>query len=380
MQRRDFLGNFGKGALALGMVPSDWNKLFSLNSEETAQSIYQRALSIDAMCFTTNDYVAYLTQDRVETLSRSGITAISLDVSIGGGPGMGRREFPVVVHIIAQWNDFFRKHQNVFQIILTAQDIMEVKKSGKVGIIFNLQDTTPIAQNLHRVGLFYDLGVRQIQLSHNQRNFVVDSCWETTNAGLSRFGRELVTSLNQKRILIDIAHVGDQSCLDTIELSTAPLLASHTGCYALCPHPRSKPDKIIRALAESGGVMCIYNMSNWMTKDPEPSMDIFMRHLKHALNIAGEDHVGFGTDGDPSAMTAEWMEWEIEYAQNSFDNSVNDHPQLTWEIKHIRIPELNSPHRLLNLTKAMEKVGYKPNTIEKVIGGNYYRLFKEVVG
>ena len=74
------------------------------------------------------------------------------------------------------------------------------------------------------------------------------------------------------------------------------------------------------------------------------------------------------------------MEWEIEYAKNSFKYWITDFPQLTWEIKHIRIPELNSPHRLLNLTKAMDKAGYKPRTIEKVIGGNYFRLFNKVVG
>jgi microsomal dipeptidase-like Zn-dependent dipeptidase len=90
--------------------------------------------------------------------------------------------------------------------------------------------------------------------------------------------------------------------------------------------------------------------------------------------------VGFGTDGDPSAMTPERLVWELDLSQNSFDADIEDHPQLTWKIKHMRIKELNSPARLLNLTRAMEKAGYKETTIEKIIGGNYFRIFREVVG
>ena len=121
-------------------------------------------------------------------------------------------------------------------------------------------------------------------------------------------------------------------------------------------------------------------MSGWMTKEPSGPMAVFMDHLKHAINIAGEDHVGFGTDGDPAEMVPGQLEWELGISQESFDNNVKNHPQLSWKIKHMRIKELNSPHRLLNLAKAMDQAGYKERTIEKVIGGNYFRLFKEVVG
>jgi membrane dipeptidase len=224
------------------------------------------------------------------------------------------------------------------------------------------------------------MGVRQIQLSHNQRNFVVDSCWEPTNAGLSRFGRRLIAELNRSRVLIDVAHVGESSTLETVSRSSAPVLASHTGCLALCPHPRNKSDRVMKAIADRGGVICIYNMSGWMSRQPEPDMGIYLRHLKHALDAAGEDHVGFGTDGDPAAMSQKQLAWEIDYSQAGFDEQVKDFPRLDWPIRHIRIPELDSPDRLLNLARAMEREGYAARIIEKVIGGNYFRLFREVVG
>jgi len=379
MDRRTFL----KSTLAAGVGPPalGWRKAAARqNVASEAADLYNKSISVDAMCFTTENYVAYLDAPRIEALRGSGITLISLDVSIGGGEGMGSREWPVVLHQITQWNEFFRAHTDVFLRVRTSEDLARVKKEGKVGIVYNLQDTAPIALNMDRVGLYYDLGVRQIQLSHNQRNFCVDSCWELTNAGLSRFGKRLIRRLNDRHILIDVAHVGDQSTLETITLSTAPVLASHTGCYALCPHPRSKKDPILRAIAEKGGVICIYNMSGWLTTEKALSMDIYLRHLKHALDVAGEDHVGFGTDGDPSAMSPEQREWEIGYSQDSFDGQVRDHPQLTWPITHIRIPELDSPFRLLNLAEAMHRAGYPDRVIEKVIGGNYLRLFRDVVG
>ena len=249
MDRRTFL----KSSLAAGAVPPALERSRSARRQSVngnAADLYKKAVSVDAMCFTTEKYVASLDAARIEALRRSGISLISLDVSIGGGEGMGSREWPVVLHQITQWNEFFRAHEDVFFRVRTSEDVLRAKREGKVGIVYNLQDTSPIALNLDRVGLYYDLGVRQIQLSHNQRNFCVDSCCELTNAGLSRFGKRLIRRLNERRILIDVAHVGDQSTLETIALSTAPVLASHTGCYALCPHPRSKKYPILRAIAE----------------------------------------------------------------------------------------------------------------------------------
>jgi len=366
-------------------------------AEDRIEALYKRAISVDALCFTTDHYVPYLPKRNIEALKTSGyvpylhkisiealkasgITAISLDVSVTKWRDLGNRDFYIVSENIARWNNFLKNNADYFIIVYSVKDILKAKKAGKVGFILTMQDTIPIAQNLNRVELFYNLGIRQIQLSHNQRNFAVDSCWETTNAGLSHFGRQLISALNEKRILIDIAHVGEKSTLEAIAHSSAPLLASHTACYELCPHPRNKSDKVIKALADKGGVFCIFNMSGWMTEEPTASMAVFMQHLKHAINIAGEDHVGFGTDGDPAEMIPEQLEWELGLSQTSFDNEVKYHPQLTWKIKHMRFKELDSPQRLLNLAKEMDKAGYKERIIEKVIGGNYLQLFYEVVG
>ena len=109
-------------------------------------------------------------------------------------------------------------------------------------------------------------------------------------------------------------------------------------------------------------------------------MEVFLAHLRHALQVAGEEHVGFGTDGDPVQMDPDDLEWEIDLQQRAFERKVSEYPQLDWPIRHVRIPELDSPHRVLNLVRAMESAGYASRTIEKVIGGNYLRAFREAVG
>jgi membrane dipeptidase len=223
------------------------------------------------------------------------------------------------------------------------------------------------------------MGVKQIGLSHDRRNQAVDSCYELTNAGMSAYGYRVVEALNEHRVLVDLTHVGDRSGLDAIIASKAPVIFSHSGCFSLCPHPRNVSDRNIRMMAERGGVFCVYDQSAWLTRDPDISIDHYLAHVEHVIKLAGEDHVGVGMDGDAVDMTAMRPD-EVERHQAAFDRRVKEFPQLTWKVKHMRVPELSHPKRLLHLAQAMKKRGYKSRTIEKFIGGNYVRVFKEVVG
>ncbi|MFP6716239.1 MAG: membrane dipeptidase [Alphaproteobacteria bacterium] len=132
-------------------------------------------------------------------------------------------------------------------------------------------------------------------------------------------------------------------------------------------------------MANRGGVFCVYNQSGWLTQDPTISIDHFIAHLEHVLNLCGEDHVGVGTDQDAVNMTAMRPD-EVERHQATFNRRRIDFPQLAWRIRHMRVPELSHPQRLLHLAQALDQRGYGTGTIEKIIGGNYVRVFREVVG
>lgn len=385
MKRRDFLGRLGTGTLALSAFRL---KLKSMEEEhensgadKTAEEIYRRSYVTDAMCFGAappRTYVPYLTDSKVEALRTSGITALSMCMS-SGASRLVDNQFAEIQGNIEKWDAFVAKHSDVFMKVTTAAELDEAKRLGKVGFIYNLQRSSPIGWNLDRLKDLAGMGVRQIQLSYSQRNYSADGCWEKTNAGLSSFGYEVVEALNENRIILDLSHVGEQSALEAIQCSNAPMIFSHSGCLALCPHPRNVSDRNIKAMADKGGVFCVYNQSGWLTKDPVISMDHYIQHVARVINLGGEDHVAMGTDGDAVDMTAMRPD-EVERHQAAFERRRKEWPQLDWDVKHMRVPELSHPKRLLHLAQALQKRGYKARTIEKIIGGNYVRVFKEVVG
>jgi membrane dipeptidase len=340
--------------------------------------IYRRAYVTDAMCFGAappQAKVPYLTPEKVAALRESGITALSMCMS----NGIDDSDFETVKAWIEQWDAFVARHPDVLMKVCSVADLDEAKRSGRVGFIYNFQNTAPFGWELPRLEYFIGRGVRQIQLSHDRRNLVCDPGREPANGGLSTYGYEVVEALNDRRVIVDLSHVGERSALDAILYSKAPAIFSHSGCYALCPHPRNVSDRNIKALADRGGTFCVYNQSAWLTRDPTISMDHFLAHVDHVIRIAGEDHVALGTDGDAVDMTAMRPD-EAERHQDSFDRDVRDFPQLTWRVRHMRVPDLSHPKRLLHLAEALHRKGVKPAAIEKVIGGNYVRVFKDVVG
>lgn len=371
------------GASAMAMRASAKKSQPIMQTSESAEAIYKRSYTIDAMCFGAappRSYVTYLTEDKIEALRTSGITALSMNM-VSGESRLRTVDciFLEAQKMIREWDTFVADHSDVFIKVTNIDKLKEVKRSGKVGFIYNFQMAAPFGWDLEKLKTFYGMSVRQIQLIGGRRNYLADSCWEPANAGLSKYGYEVVEAFNELGIIVDLSHVGEQSALDVITASKEPVIFSHSGCYALCPHPRNVSDRNIRAMAEQGGVFCVYNQSGWLTKDPTISMDHYLAHVEHVINIAGEDHVAMGTDQDAVDMSAMRPD-EVQRHNASFDRRRKDYPQLDWEIKHMRIPELSHPKRLLHLAQALHKKGYKARTIEKIIGGNYVRVFKEVVG
>lgn len=378
MNRREFISVVGAAAVTPAVHVTD-----SASAAASADDIYRRAYVTDAQCFAAappRTYVPYLTPDKIDALRTSGITALAMCMSEAWDPSIASEsDYRAAKDVIDKWDRFVAAHDDVFMKVTNGATLEQAKRSRKVGFIYNFQNVTPLGWDLDKLTEFADLGVRQIQLSHDRRNYVADSCRELTNAGLSRFGFQVVNALNDHRVMIDLSHVGERSALDAILHSKAPVIFSHSGCYSLCPHPRNVPDRNLRTMADRGGTFCVYNQSAWLTKDPVISMDHYIAHVQHVINVAGEDHVSMGTDGDAVDMTAMRPD-EVERHQRSFDNSLDDFPQLTWKVRHMRVPDLSHPQRLLHLARALDKKGFKEQAIEKILGGNYVRVFREVAG
>ena len=158
-----------------------------------------------------------------------------------------------------------------------------------------------MGDDAQRVGIFAGLGVKIIQLTYNVANQLGHGSMVPENGGLTDFGHDVVAELNATNTLVDLSHSGEQTCLDAIDASTAPIAITHTGCRALTDLPRNKTDQELRLAAEGGGIVGIYFMP-FLAVDGMAVADDVVRHIEHAVQVCGEEHVGVGTDGGTTRL------------------------------------------------------------------------------
>jgi membrane dipeptidase len=303
----------------------------------------------------------------------SGITAVNLTVS---GVGSYARDYDKTIVGIAQCDREIALHPEVLMKFNDARDFAVAKRAGKLAIIYGFQDATPLAEDLDRLDTFRGLGVRIIQLTYNRRNLVGDGCLEPGNAGLSQFGRTLVERMNASNMLVDLSHCGQRTTDEAIAASKKPVAITHAGCAALANLPRNKSDATLRALAGRGGVVGIYFMPYLRMSGQQMAADV-VAHIEHALDVAGEDHVGIGTDGTISAV-----ELTDDY-KKAFASEIAERqkkgisaPGETTAV-YTFVPDLNTPRRLETLATLLARRGRPERVIDKVLGGNFLRLFNE---
>jgi membrane dipeptidase len=242
--------------------------------------------------------------------------------------------------------------------------------------MLGFQNTDMIERDISRLDLFHRLGIRIIQLTYNDRNLVGDGCLEPGNAGLSSFGRQVVERMNALGIAVDLSHCGTQTTADGIAASARPPLITHSGCREVFRHPRSKEDRELKAMADKGGVVGIYFMPFIGPGPGAPTTDMLMRQIDHALKVCGADHVGIGSDLStaPIDETPEYLREHKSFVDARAKRGISA-PE---ESRPLFIPELNHPRRLEGVVRGMRQRNHSTAVIEKVIGGNFHRVLKEI--
>lgn len=182
----------------------------------------------------------------------------------------------------------------------TSADIERLKSENKKAIILGIENAYGIGKNIQNLKHFADMGVTYITLSHNGDNDICDSAMKSkqTHNGLSDFGKEVVREMNRLGIIIDISHTSEKTSFDVLEISQHPIIASHSSAKALRDHPRNISDKLIKAIAQKGGVIQICLYKNFLSADGKANVKTAVDHIDHIVKIAGIDHVGIGSDLD----------------------------------------------------------------------------------
>ncbi len=291
--------------------------------------------------------------------------------------GNGPNRFEEAVEGVAGWDRLIREHSALLAKVESAADIRAARAAGKVGIIYNFQDTTPFETEADRVDHFATLGVKVMQLTYNKRNLAGDGCLERANAGLSDFGRELIQRINRANVLLDLSHAGQRTQAEGIAASTAPASITHSGCRALADLPRNTYDAEMRALAEKGGVFGIYLMPFLRTRG-QPGREDLIRHLDHAVNVCGEDHVGIGTD---NPFLGYVINDETRAQQRRFFEERQRRgiaaPGEAADVMNL-VEGYNAADRYDRLAADLRRRGWSSTRVEKVLGNNFVRLFGEV--
>jgi membrane dipeptidase len=308
----------------------------------------------------------------IENARSSGITAVN--VTVNGG-GVGHASFDATVRELGYWMRELAAQADVLMQVRSIADIRTAKDSSKLGLIFGFQDAVMLEGDVSRLNLFDDFGIRVIQLTYNLRNELGDGCLEPGNAGLSRFGQAVVERMNQLGMVVDLSHCGQRTTADAIAASAAPVAITHSGCNAVFQHPRNKRDDELRALAQKGGVIGIYMMPFLNGQGPA-RIEHFLQHVEHAVQVCGEDHVGVGSDNSitPTVADEAYRKLLMDFAVERKSRGI----AAPREEEVLFVEELNTPRRMETLADQMLARGYTEARVEKIIGGNWFRLFGAV--
>jgi membrane dipeptidase len=296
-------------------------------------------------------------------------------ITLGNPALQGPSAYESMATELAAYDAHIGAHADRLSKVATLADLDAAITKGTIGLIYYLQNSTPLGDDLERLKDLHTRGVRIIQLTYNARNLVGDGCLERTNSGLSNFGIELVARMNDSRMLVDLSHCGEATTREGIAFSKRPVAITHAGCKRVFDHPRNKPDDVLKALADTGGVIGIFQINPYVGGRERNTLDDYLAHIDHAVKVAGEDHVGVGSDREhrPIPDTAEEKQKLID--ELSRLRPVNA-ASFRWPFF---ISELNHPRRMETIADALQRRRYTSRQIEKILGGNWYRLLRDTL-
>lgn len=375
MDRRQFLVAAGAAGAAL-VLPSPGRARADSPRPRDSASIYVDAQGAPDG-FDQPEPGRFVPQQRlIDAIRERRIDLISATI---GPVGNGSDRYRESLEAVASWDGVIAANSNLIAKVERAADIRAAVAAGKVGIVYNFQDTVALEGDASRVDHFAALGVKVIQLTYNKRNLAGDGCLERSNAGLSDFGREVIARLNRARLLLDLSHAGQRTQAEAIAAGAAPPSITHSGCRALADLPRNTYDAEMRALAEKGGVFGVYLMPFLRTRG-QPQREDLLRHLDHAVNVCGEDHVGIGTDNPMLGYTIndEAREQQRRFYEERARQGIAA-PGEAADVFNL-VEGYNDAARYDRIAADLRRRGWSSERVDKVLGGNFVRLFGEVWG
>jgi len=330
------------------------------------KSTPQSALIFDAMGEVRFNY----THELVKQMLESGLNAITVTLCDPKTYEDGAIEAAKIG--LQSYDKYIDKNPGLFIKASSVSDVLQAKKDGKLAVFYLFQNSTQFGRNLNMVDYYYSMGVRSAQITYNYQNWAGAGCKERTGAGLTVFGHELVEKMNDTGMLIDISHANMATMTDTINASKVPVIISHTACMSVYKNIRNTSDENLKMVADKGGVAGICQIRPFISQLRKGSFEHYLDHIQHAVNVAGIDHVGIGSDRDHRVIELS----DAYLAELKAEEGANFHEE-DWPLF---MDELNGPRRNEVIWEGLKKRNFSDDAVEKVMGLNVFRIYKQVVG
>lgn len=378
----------------------------SEKTDEKALKIHKKALTVDTHCDTPMNLLdgnfdigikSKPPQNRVDfpRMKEGGLDAMFFAAFTGQKPRTPENiaeAYKTANEMIEATKAACLKYSNLAAVAYRADDAANLERQGKLAIYVGMENGFPLGTDISRVKEFYDKGVRYITLCHSYNNDICDSSSDKKGPehnGLSSFGKQVVKEMNRLGIMVDVSHISDKSFFDVIETSSVPVIASHSSVRAIAHHNRNMTDKMIKALAKNGGVIQICLLDDYV-KDPDTTSVYYQKRKEFYSNY--EARSASMTDEQKKELRKEWRALSEKYPKPL--PTVSDYVDHIDYVKNLvgidyvgigsdfdgggGLEDCADVSQFPNITAEMLKRGYTTEEIEKVWGGNFFRVFKTV--
>lgn len=284
----------------------------------------------------------------------SGVNFVSLNI------GMDMDPFENVIQVLARYRAYIASHPDDYLLAPTVEKVLEAKNDGRLAVAFDLEGSDPLLGNVNLVSFYYDLGVRQMLLAYNRDNRASGGCMEG-NIGLTDFGRDLIREMNRVGMVVDVSHMGYRATLEAFEISSAPVIYSHSNPAALREHARNITDEQIKACARTGGVIGINGIGDFLGGT---SSELIVQNIEYVMDLVGPEHVGMGLD------------YVID--KQELIDYIEGHPEIFPADKISHFVSFVEPEQFPEFTELLVQKGYAEQTIRGILGENFLRVAREV--
>ncbi len=302
-------------------------------------------------------------RDQFQSLADAGIDAVHVTVAFW-------HDCAETLKLLGRWNRWFEDHSDLIMPVLEGGDINIAHESGRTGIILGFQNSSPIEDEFSLIEIFHRLGIRIMQLTYNNQNLLGTGCYESQDAGLTKFGRLAVREMNRLGMIVDVSHTAEKTCLEAIRYSERPIAITHANPSTFHNVVRNKSDALLLELAESGGMLGFSLYPLHLADGGQCRLEQFCEMVQRTADRIGVEHLGLGSD-----LCLGWDSDHLDYMRGgTWDDRRRQPSEVAW-------PEYPQWFRkagdLQNVADGLAAAGFSENEVSMMMGENWYRFLCE---